>query len=136
MNVAVFATSSSMDFASSNFVTVGSSQLPFRPYESVFRTSEPEKPPCSLVTTMYEQPLNMLSSSRTCGAGASKLSYKTRGRQRLWRVQVARKARLRSVESQPALQLDHEITSPVHVDHDLWSHCSELLAALGRNWIA
>ena len=80
MNVAVFATSSSMDFASSNFVTVGSSQLPFRPYGSVFRTREPEKPPCSLVTTTREQPVKARSSSLICMGRSRKKRYDTADR--------------------------------------------------------
>eukprot|EP00964_Phaeocystis_antarctica_P018238 scaffold10099_cov66-Phaeocystis_antarctica.AAC.1 len=67
VNLVVLATSSSMDFASSSLVTVGSSQLPSRSYESVLSTSEPEKPPCSLVATMREQPVKARSSSLTCG---------------------------------------------------------------------
>eukprot|EP00964_Phaeocystis_antarctica_P118563 scaffold82349_cov62-Phaeocystis_antarctica.AAC.1 len=68
-----------MDFASSSLVTVGSSRLPSRPYESVLRTSDPEKPPCSLVTTTREQLVKARSSSFTCGAGASELSYRRSG---------------------------------------------------------
>eukprot|EP00964_Phaeocystis_antarctica_P064101 scaffold38528_cov66-Phaeocystis_antarctica.AAC.1 len=78
VNWAVFATSSSMDSASSSLVTVGSSRLPSRPYESVLRTSEPEKPPCSLVTTTREQPSKACSSSLNCGADADKLAIAMR----------------------------------------------------------
>eukprot|EP00964_Phaeocystis_antarctica_P009111 scaffold4936_cov73-Phaeocystis_antarctica.AAC.6 len=119
VNSVVFATSSSMDFASSSLVTVGSSLLPSRPYESVFRTSEPEKLPCSLVTTTREQPAKAFSSNLTCGAG--EFNYATYGVQIVYGVQCgARKARLRWLESEPAMELDYRpvrsrlIRSPIH----------------------
>eukprot|EP00964_Phaeocystis_antarctica_P009115 scaffold4936_cov73-Phaeocystis_antarctica.AAC.10 len=93
VNWAVFATSSSIDAASSSLVTVGSSRLPSRPYESVLRTSEPEKPPCSLVTTTREQPVKACWSNLTCGAGAEEFNYVRNAVCRVYDVQCgARKA--------------------------------------------
>eukprot|EP00964_Phaeocystis_antarctica_P038516 scaffold22030_cov66-Phaeocystis_antarctica.AAC.7 len=99
VNWAVFLTSSSIDSASSSLVTVGSSRLPSRPYESVLRTSEPEKPPCSLVTTTREQPAKARSSNLTCVPVQENSAMRN--------ACGARKARLRWFESHPAVELDH-----------------------------